>query len=214
MKLKMFLEAARFEVTRSLRHFGEEQSCIATSALLSHVLRKTGFPEAYPLTVRVTIYTAQTHDWIKRHGVPKNEAEWKEFTEAGCVHAYIGYTPTPMLPENHWSGHLAVVIPNLFGDHHGLADFSIVQVNRPELGIQLTPLLLEVPQEFLISTVRASTQIGDCYLHYEAFPSDTTFNSQGHWERSETLILMASQIAERLDAEGMIPSIHDLSRES
>ena len=210
MELKTFLEAIRREVMRVLQHYGEEQSCIATSALLAHVLRKTGFPEAHPLTVRVTIYTAQTYEWIKRHGIPKNEADWERFTKAGCVHAYIGYTPTQMLPENHWPGHLAVVVPNLFGDRHGLADFSIVQANRPELGIRLTPLLLEVPREFLIGTVRASTKIQDCYLFYEAFPGDTTFNEQGHWEQSATIRVLASQIFEHLDAKGVIPSVHDL----
>lgn len=216
VEVKSLFEAIRLEVGNAIQPHGEEQSCIAVCGLLTHVLRGIGYPAAYPLTVRVSIYTRQTHDWIKRHGLPKNVAEWDEFNRAGCVHAYIGYTPTQMLPPNHWGGHLAVVVPELFGSRHGFVDFTITQANRPEMGIVLTPIVLKVPHAFVSGAETASVWVGNCHVVYESFPSDHTFNDRGDWQQSPKLQSMASLIIDSLKAKGIISHrrIADLERGS
>lgn len=210
MELAAFLELLRAEVISVLQRYGEDQSCIAVCALLTHILRRIGYPTAYPLTVRVSIYTRQTHEWIKKHGVPKNDLERMAFNQAGCVHASIGYTPLQMLPPNHWSGHLAVIIPKLFGSRHGLTDFTIVQANRPELGITLTPIVLKVKQDFTAGKAPASCMVRGCFVVYEAFPNDLTFNDRGNWEQSDVLQSLASLVVQSLRAKGAITRTGDV----
>lgn len=186
------------EVMRELQKHQDHNSCITVSALLTRCLRAWRYPDAYPLTVRVSIYNATAREWMERNGIPRTDAEIADFNQSGSAHVYIGYTPENLLPQNHWSGHLAVIVPHLFGDRHGLVDLTVMQANKPEWGIELPPMILKVTDNFLAGTKPCSTTVRGCQVIYEAFPDDKSYNKIGHWKKIPKLREMADRIVERL----------------
>jgi len=77
-------------------------------------------------------------------------------------------------------------------------DLTITQANRPELGIDLVPVVLKVPKAFIEGRHVIETTILDCRVIYEAFPNDQSFNTRGYWNNSSTIAELAARIVERL----------------
>ena len=132
------------EVFADLECRGLHHSCIEGSALLTSVLRMMGFVDAYPLTVGVAIFNKANQDWVKAHGAPADEASCRACDAAGSMTIVIGKGTEHLVSEDRWAGHLAVVVPAVFGDRHALLDLTIVQAQRPEWDIVLKPLCLRV----------------------------------------------------------------------
>lgn len=192
------MERIRVEVLRELQHYGEHNSCITMSVVITKVLRMTGYEAAYPLSVRVSIYNQASIEWMEQYGVPTDRRAWDQMVEAGGAQAYIGFTPERLLPQNHWTGHLAVVVPNLFDTRHGLIDSTISQANKREWGINLVPVVLKVSDEFVAGAKPVLTRIGSCRVLYEAIPSDQSYNRNCHWTQLPMLDTIAARIVARL----------------
>lgn len=87
--------------------------CISGSAILLKVLQQQGYPDAYPLTVCVTIVNPKK---------PENGIKLGKGTD-----------PIP----GKWPGHLVVVVPKYQGDDHLLIDLTLGQVNGKVSGISI-----------------------------------------------------------------------------
>lgn len=186
------------EVFDDLECRGLHHSCIEGSALLTSVLRRVGFVDAYPLTVGVTIFNKAHQDWVKAHGAPTDEASCRACDAAGSMTIVIGKGAEHMVSEDRWAGHLAVVVPAVFGDRHALLDLTIVQAHRPEWGIVLQPLCLRVRDQFVSGKDPGNFLVNGRLLRYTAYPDDHSYSDTGDLMAIARLEQAAAKILSRL----------------
>ncbi len=176
------LEAICGEVGRILYENGHHHSCIVGSALLLQVLHGLGYSEAYPLTVGVQICNRKFQQWVEQHGSPNDEASSAACNEMGGVEIIIGKEGEGLIAADRWAGHLAVAIPNHFGDRHALCDLTIGQANRPEWEVQLPPLIcLRVRDDFVSGASPFQTVINGSLVIYNALPDDRSYSEGRDW---------------------------------
>jgi hypothetical protein len=152
----------------TLRVLGEIQcahQCVPAAAILLGCLHKTGYPAAYPLSLRAEIVNASGS-----HGVQ------------------LGHK------QKDWAGHLAVVVPD-YQAKNVLLDLTIPQVNQPYRGIVLDSMCLFVGEKFLGGLETHTVTANECRVTYEAFPDDeryaevTNFNHVPGRDRAVGMIL-------------------------
>jgi len=168
-------------VIRELHRWDAEHSCIKGAALLTQVMHRMGHSAAYLLTVGVTIANPAHKQWVDEHGNPHDDLSWKGYMEAGGFITQIGKGAgsTEQLPPDQWEGHLAVALPDAIQDRPILLDPTIIQANKLGKGINLPPLLWMVSDEFLAGHCPIARFVNGCYVRYEAYPDDHSYNDHG-----------------------------------
>jgi hypothetical protein len=159
---------------------GLHRSCIDGSALLLKVLHGTGFPDAFPLTVGVSIFNAATLEYLKSHPMPSDEAEMETFNDAGCVHIGVGTGGGLTVDgEEGWDGHLVVVVPNAGDGKHWIVDLTLVQVDIPEWNVNIKPMLLRVRDAFVTEQSSSPFERNGLYMIYHPRPNDRSYCEDG-----------------------------------
>jgi len=100
-----------------------------------------------------------------------------------------------------WAGHLAVIIPNHFGDRHALCDLTIGQVNRADWEVDLPPMCLRVSDDFVAGRRPFKTVVKGSLVTYEAFPEDHSYSKGSDWLEMEGLDETTSNVISRLIGE-------------
>lgn len=124
-RLKLIVNVVRQEVLRGW----QRDSCIASSRVLSEVLRYFGYTSE-PFPVSVCAFNKAGFERLNTgdHDV----ANWPE--EAWSV----GIQGSGVSKDNRWDGHLVLLV-----DGRWLVDPSLDQVSRPQRGIELHPAVLD-----------------------------------------------------------------------
>lgn len=192
-----FLCAVCDAVVESLERVGKQHHCIEGSALLAKVLHKLGFPEAYPITVRVRILNSALVKWVEEHVVSNDGSEPSVCKDENAVEIRLGDVASGS--HDRWGGHLAVVLPHYFREEHALLDITIEQANRPEYEVSLAPICLKSGNDFVAGNCPlAISNVNGCTLVDTTRPND---HSYGNWEELMAVTEIdetAMHIAERL----------------
>ena len=183
------------EVGHMLYDNNHHHSCIFGSALLTNVLYRLGYFDAYPLTVGVRIHNRLFRKWVDAHGFPKDEASAAACDAAGGLDIIVGKGAEGFISADRWAGHLAVVIPNHFGDRHALCDLTIGQANRADWEVDLPPMCLRVSDDFVAGRRPFKTEVKECWIIYEAFPEDHSYSKGNDWLAMEGLDEATSNVA-------------------
>ena len=95
------MELIRIEVMRELQHYGEDNSCISLSVVFTKVFRWTGYEDAYPLSVRVSIYNRPSIDWMEHFARPNvTKLSGMQWSESGSrLSVYLQLRPSGFFPK-------------------------------------------------------------------------------------------------------------------
>jgi len=186
-------------VDRILMSVGKSRSCIDGAALLTKSLHLMGYAKAYPLTVDVQIHNAAFLTWVGEHGIPDDDESADASNDAGGCTICIGKNAEGL--DDGWPGHLVVIVPNMFGEHHLLLDPTLKQADRPEFGIVLQLICSGVTNDFVrgVEPFQISNMNGSL-VRYDAYPDEHTY---GNWEQILTtpwICNRASEIAKAVRA--------------
>ena len=190
------------DVLRAVNSVVEEcdgrHSCLQTSMMLTEVLKKAGFTDAYPLTVSVTVFNAAgakvASEYLEESDVQGCAAEFD--ATGGFLRSITFEGP---VDETGWAGHLVVIVPNYCGTRHGMLDLTIEQLNTPDKGIVLKQLSVEVSNRFLSGTDPFVTMVNGCTLVYRSHPDDRTYEDTNGRMRSEGFFLLVAIAKCRLE---------------
>ena len=112
----------------------------------------------------------------------------------------IGVTGvTDMRRPGDWAGHLVGVAAESRPDLVMFLDPTIEQINRPELGIALTPLVLRVAPAALRKAFRLEK--AGCLIEYECLPEDRYFECTAEWDARVRRHAARDRILRRLQAQ-------------
>lgn len=183
-QLALAIQAVSEPVRLELERIGEQHSCILAGAALIEALKRKGYQKAYPLTVRAIIVNPLLVDRVLQSGFPSDEKVKKQWVEEGG--RWIGLGSGPEGPgRGQWDGHLAVIIPQQFGDRHALCDLTLPQADKPDWGINLCPLLLRVSDSFVNGSASFKAPVKGSLVTYWAFPNDHSFDATPAWQNKQ-----------------------------
>jgi hypothetical protein len=185
------------ETVQMLAKHGFQSHCIEGAALLTKVLQKVGFSATRQLTVGVKILNPAYREFVKTHGIPKNEASKTAFNDSGAAAVLLG-KDAPKVPDGYWAGHLVVIVPGAFGEKNALLDPTITQADRPDLDIHLQPLCLAVGEDFVSGRRPVSFEVNGMLLTYTAYPGDHSYGDWRHFMAREDIERAASEVVSRL----------------
>ncbi len=171
------------------------QSCVQASTILAEVLKRTGFPEAFPLTVSVTaVNTPMAKRLYERSdsSVLPDEGAFENGEYAAVIDM------DDPVEGRQWPGHLVVIVPNYFRERHAMIDVTIGQLNAPDKGVVLEPLTVPVEEAFVKGSARHTEFVGSNALFYQSHPADTTWQDSDGSMRRAGLMVMIACIAARL----------------
>jgi hypothetical protein len=183
---------------------GIQKSCIQGSALLLKVLHGVGFPDAYPLAVGVTVCNDAFLEFSKTNKPAFDEEGMRRFEEAGCLMMNVGYGGLTLLGEEGWDGHLVVVVPRISGERHIMVDLTIVQLDRPELGARMNPLLLGIGDAFVNGESPSQFNQNGLLIMYEARPNDRSYRDDGDLFAIEGIERAAVNVIQNLARVGLV----------
>ena len=196
-EMQFALAAIVLETVRMLAEHGFQSHCIEGAALLTKVLQKVGISATQQLTVGVKISNPAYQEFVKKHGVPKNEASKTAFNHSGAAAVLLG-KDAPEVPEGKWPGHLVVIISGAFGEKHALLDLTITQADKPDWGIHLKPLCLAVSDDFVSGRRPAEFEVNGSLLRYTSYPNDHSYGDWSHFMAREDIDRAASEVVSRL----------------
>lgn len=178
-----------------IRERWNADSCIASTAIGIKALERIGIT-ARAAGARVYVYNRQAVGYIERHGMPQNDQELRAMQRAGGWTVGIGLgVGGDMRPKRFHGPH--VVIKTMPGI---LVDLSIDQVNRPQHGIHVGPIVVPVtPPEWAGERrLMTTNDTGDVLLAYE-FVELTGHETTPDWNHPEL-----DQMAERIVRQGFV----------
>lgn len=186
------------EVGRMLYATNNHHSCIVGSVLLTKVLHRLNYSDAYPLNVEVRIHNRLFQKWVDAHDFPKDEASAAACDAAGGLVIIVGKGAEGFISADRWPGHLAVVVPKHFGDHHALCDLTIGQANRPDWEVDLPPMCFRVSDDFVAGRRPFQKVVNGSLVIYKAFPKDHSYSEASDWLAMEGLDEATSKVISRL----------------
>lgn len=186
--------ALSMAVHDEMMQIGELHSCVLTAATLVEVLRRNGFRSAYALTVRAHIFNPTYPDWIKQRGFPKDQATLERCEAAGGASIGLGTGTAENTRDGHWPGYVAVIVPGAFGDRHAMSDMTITQADKLDWKIRLQPLILRVPEDFVVGDREFKPEVNGCLIVYKAFPTDRDFEKSVLWSDKDRLSIVADRV--------------------
>jgi hypothetical protein len=176
---------------------GFQHHCIEGAALLTKALQKVGISGTQQLTVGVRIVNSAYLQYVRQHGVPRDEASKAAFNASGAAAVLLG-KEAPEVPEGYWPGHLVVIVPGVFGEKHALLDPTITQANKPGFGLNLQPLCLMVSDDFVCGRKPASFEVNGSLLRYMADPEDHTYGDWSQFLARQDIDQAACEVVARL----------------
>lgn len=182
-------------VIEELERVGESHSCIMAAAVLIDVLNAKGMKEAYPLTVKSKIFDPKFASRLKREPFPQTPELLDEWMADGCSMVTIGHGEGS---SRQWPGHLIVIIPKALGGRNAALDLTVTQANVPAWGIELIPLMMAVPDEFLTGAKWFRAPVNGSIVIYEAFPEDRSFEETPLWSKKKRRNSIVKRILSRL----------------
>lgn len=151
-------------------------SCIAATRVLIDVFDRLHV-KVRPLSVTVDIFNAALVARAEAEGgrLPVDDEEYQRWiAETGCWWLTMGSGGDP--EPGKWSGHVGVVAWEKV-----LIDLTLPQATRPQRGIVLAPVAVEVGESFLDGSDRRVVPMNGCELHYQARPEDRSFMHSPDW---------------------------------
>lgn len=182
-------------VIEELKRVGESHSCIMAGAVLIDVLNAKGIKNAYPLTVKPKILDPKFTSRLKREPFPQTPELLNEWADDGCNIVRIGHGEGS---SRQWPAHLIVIIPKALAGRNAALDLTITQANVPAWGIELIPLMMAVPDEFLTGAKWFRAPVNDSLVIYEAFPEDRSFEETPLWSKKKRRNSIVKRILSRL----------------
>lgn len=184
---------AHFGRTRILQHFSTD-SCILSTRIAIDVLGYYGV-RARPLSVRGYLFNEAYCAAVKAGTIDEqNPSTWPE--EVWAIGIGQRVSPTKL-------GHVVAHIQ----DGDGLIlDMSLDQANRPAKGIELSPGVFGVDEDWLLGKKHTFYTVGTCLLMYEALPNDAKWwVTSPNWGRRDAPLRSAliSEIIRKLQQEGV-----------
>jgi hypothetical protein len=180
-----------------IKELGLVKSCISGSAILARALHRFGYLDAYRLSVGVQVHNPATREWVEEYGgPPTNEAEQAAFDASDAF--LITIDKTSPVTDLQWAGHVAVVVPNTRQDRHTFVDLTIPQVNRPDRGVLLRPVIAPVTDQFVNGEDQFAPMVDGSLLIYDAFPDDDSYNVKGDCMTDQELEPTVEKIIKRL----------------
>jgi hypothetical protein len=176
-----------------LRQIGVGNKCVPASAILMKTLHRCGYPDAYPLSVRLEIMNAAMHAYVATHGRPGPHETNAELASSGALCSTVG---NPLGSD--WAGHMGIVVPDYFDERHAFMDLTLMQANVPERGIQTGPVCVEAPQRFVDGIDLLPVSAYGCHLTYEAFPADHGYDEGTNWMKMRGLDRAVQMVIDRL----------------
>ena len=181
-----------------LQKIGLHHSCIFAGAVLTEILHRSGYPAAYPVTIRGFILNPELREWAIANDFnisDETEAEWRQL--GGRL---VDFAAGPVTPENEekWHGHLGVVIPHYFGDRNALLDLTIPQINNSEWKIVLPSITTLVSDEFVRGEDEYRMNVNASLIIYTADPNDKSYMDTPLWKDESRYKELGSRIADRL----------------
>ena len=196
-EVQITLAAIVPETVQMLAEHGFQSHCIEGAALLTKVLQKVGISATQQLTVGVKILNPAYREFVKKHGIPKNEASKVAFNASGAAAVLLG-KDAPEVPEGIWPGHLVVIVSGAFGEKRALLDPTITQADKPDWGIHLQPLCLAVSDDFVSGRRPVNFEVNGMLLTYRAYPDDHSYGDWSHFMAREDIERAASEVVSRL----------------
>jgi hypothetical protein len=168
-------------VLQELERAGERHSCITAAGVLLDVLHVCGISDAYPLTVRARVLNPTFAERLQREPFPTCPETLQEWTAAGGALVLIGKNGQADIGPDYWDGHLVIVIPGALSGRPATCDLTLVQANRPELGIDLMPVTFTATERFLAGEQERHLRVNGSLVVYKAFPGDCTYETAPAW---------------------------------
>ena len=182
-------------VIEELERVGENHSCIMAAAVLIDVLNTQGVKDAYPLTVKPRILNPKFTSRLKREPFPQTPQLQAEWSADGCSIVAIGHGEGS---SRQWPAHLIVIIPKALDGRNAALDLTVTQANVPAWGIELIPLMMAVPDEFLKGAKEFKAPVNGSIVIYQAFPEDRSFEETPLWRKKEGRNPIVNRILSRL----------------
>jgi hypothetical protein len=192
-KLACVMDAACDELPRRYR----PDCCIAAARVLIDVFAELHV-RARPLAVSVDVFNPPFVQRAEANGgrLPATTEEYQSWTaECGAWWLTLGHPASEPQPGK-WPGHVVVVAWESI-----LIDLSLPQAGRPERGINLVPLVVQVRPDDLDGTGRRVVDCNGCELHYLARPDDRTFLAAPDWQDRRRHEPTVREILARVRAE-------------
>ena len=197
MSIQSF-ETLAAAVRTELERIGEHHSCIFAASVLTEVFRRTGYAAAYPLPVGAKILNPACVAWAVKYGWSNDPDSVSRCKAEGGAFTVVGDVPAEAMAPGVWPGHLAVVIPNLFGECHAVCDLTITQASKPELGMNLTPLYFAAPDTFVTGKTEFQIEANGSLILYMAFPRNLSYVETPNWTNRARCLLVADDVIKRL----------------
>jgi hypothetical protein len=150
--------------------------CIAAARVLIEVFERL-HAKVRPLSVTVDVFNPAMVARSEAEGgrLPTDVSEYQRWVqESGCWWLTLGGGGESK--PGRWSGHVAVIAWEKV-----LIDLTLTQANRPQRGIVLAPVVVEVGREFLDGSDRRVMTMNASELHYQTHPDDTSFMRSPDW---------------------------------
>lgn len=148
-----------------LRHYRRD-SCLASTRIGIEFLRHFGYT-ARPLAVRVEIANAEMLR-CQAEGIPDDQA-----LEQGAW--VVGIDGSDVIEGSGWDGHLVFTVEGY------VMDLSLDQASRPAKGIELSPLLAEIPPHWPQKPM--GWMMNGSLVAYQEFGRTSRFRQTNDWRR-------------------------------
>jgi hypothetical protein len=150
--------------------------CIAATRILQTVFRSLK-SACRPLSVVTAVYNGPYMDWQALHGKydPTTAEEVAQVQQSGGWSVVLGLDEPPRAPDR-WPGHLVLLAWECV-----IFDVALWQASRPHKGINLVPLVIQVPAGFVLGQETRACTVNGCDIHYEARPEDRSYEGARDW---------------------------------
>jgi hypothetical protein len=185
------LEIALME---ELTKASQQHSCIMATAVFIRVLNLKGV-DAYPVTVKVSVYNPYFSSKIKGLETPPSPELVNQWGTEGAACVKIGDGEET---EAGWPNHLIAVVPNAENGKDLVFDFTITQVNRAEMNINIKPVVMLVSPGFFKKQQTKSFHNNECLMRYESFPEDRSYEQAPIWQDTAARDHIANLVLSRI----------------
>ena len=169
-QIRMLEAIARVAPNAIMRKY-RDNCCIATARIVTEVLKKFHFRNFRPFTVEANIFN---ETYVRKGRTPQSDEEAQAWLAEGAWQVVLGERTETQ--DGKWPGHLAVLLDNQY-----LLDIAIFQASRPHKGIQLSPILTSVPEDFVKGEDKCGLMFNNCMVVYVSYPQDKSYEAARDW---------------------------------
>lgn len=186
-------------------------SCISTSDALAQMFRYFDV-SSIPMVARAVIVPGRVARYLRDKGRPYSAlspAEVDEITHLNERVVYLGWgggtqeLGSSDVARNLWFGHLGTVA--FAGDSITFFDLTIDQANRPQHGIELSPIACRITPQDIEEGIELSQEQTGLTLIYTFFPAEASYVDTGDAMSRTEVALVAGQMSAFL--EGVLAGV-------